>query len=153
MTIASEDFIITLEDGSTVDATLEMYDSGGFDYGNGHGVCLITENADGVRNEQPQDARYDSRFDTEETFREHALEYVKEHVRPTCKVTKKSDCDNWIPVEKALPKKCAIYIVTLNYETTDFCFYYPDKNKWGWGDKYRDDVVAWQPFPKPYKKQ
>ena len=150
MIIASEDFIITLENGERVYTTLEMYESGAFDYGNGHGVALIEE-CDNGPSEQTWDARYDSRFDTEETFKEHALHFVKEHVRPTCTVERVVSL--WVPVEKSVPKKSALYWVTLENGTVDFCFYYPDKEKWGWGNRYHDDVIAWQPLPKPYKKK
>ena len=77
-----EKFIITTEDGKTINMTLELLKSGSFDYGNGH--SLLLKECD--LNEQLFDARYDKRFNDEDSFRKHSLEFIREHVRSTCKV-------------------------------------------------------------------
>lgn len=77
-----ERYKVTTEDGKVIDMTLELTDHGGFDYGNGHSLILTEV---GI-NESIFDARYDKRFDNEESFRKNALKFVREHVRSTCKV-------------------------------------------------------------------
>ena len=79
-----EKFNVTTEDGEIINTTLELVNSGGFDYGNGHSLILTQE---GI-NKNIYDARYDRRFDNEQSFRKYALEFVKENVRDTCKVEK-----------------------------------------------------------------
>nr|WP_297765685.1 hypothetical protein [uncultured Butyrivibrio sp.] len=79
-----ERFKVTTEDGKVINMTLELAEHGGFEYGNGHSLILTEVGL----NESIFDARYDERFDTEESFRKHALEFVKEHVRSTCVVEK-----------------------------------------------------------------
>ncbi len=79
-----ERYKVTTEDGEAINMTLELTEHGGFEYGNGHSLILTQVGL----NESIFDARYDERFDTEERFRKHALEFVKEHVRSTCLVEK-----------------------------------------------------------------
>ena len=79
-----EKYKVTTEDGEVINTTLELVNNGGFDYGNGHSLILTQE---GI-NKNIFDARYDRRFDNEESFRKYALEFVKENVRDTCKIEK-----------------------------------------------------------------
>lgn len=58
----------------------------------------------------------------------------------------------WVSVKDRLPDKFSVYVVTLNYNTVDFCEYYPNKKQFGWKDKICDEVVAWMPLPEPYKE-
>ena len=62
-------------------ATLELVPSGCFPYGNKHAV-IFKRYEDGKQvGVDCYDARYNSKFDTEETFAENALEFVKKYFR------------------------------------------------------------------------
>ena len=58
----------------------------------------------------------------------------------------------WIECDDALPNKDGVYLVTLNYSTTDICEYYTNKKQFGLEGNICDEVVAWMPLPKPYRK-
>lgn len=57
----------------------------------------------------------------------------------------------WIPVTEGLPKKDGLYLVSVknehNRRYSKTCWY-SDKNWFA-----RQDVVAWQPLPEPYKAE
>ena len=81
--LAVAKFKVTDEEGHSYNYTLKMYKSGAFDYGNRHCIVLFNET---YKNEQLFDARYDSRFNTVESFRKYAYEFVRDQMRNTCKV-------------------------------------------------------------------
>lgn len=64
--------------------TLEMFDLGGFDYGNKHGLAMNIEGED----ERIFDVRYDQRFVNEKKFRKNAYEFVREWIRKDYEVIK-----------------------------------------------------------------
>lgn len=67
----------------------------------------------------------------------------------------------WIPCSERLPSESGEYICTLPFGDNDnnevyvwaLSFYngrfYDDDEEWGM--TFYDDVIAWQPLPKPYK--
>ena len=67
----------------------------------------------------------------------------------------------WIPVSERLPNRNGCYNVTRIIEgtrLTDVC-YFDGQNTWhrdtgvNHGRPYLNDVIAWQPLPKPYKEE
>lgn len=74
------------ENGKEIDRmTLELIKSGGFDYGNQHSLVLTSEK---YKTENLFDARYDSRFDNEETFHKYSYEFVRDYIRKDFEVEK-----------------------------------------------------------------
>ena len=69
-------------------AVLELIPSGCTAYGNRHAL-LFSTHEDGKRlgMEQCFDARYDRRFNTVETFKANALDFVREHLRDDFTIT------------------------------------------------------------------
>lgn len=69
---------------------------------------------------------------------------------------------NWNLTKNELPKKEGAYLVTrescdkvsvMNFDTSENIFYHSGYDKEGFPDvDYADDVIAWLPFPKPYKE-
>ena len=64
----------------------------------------------------------------------------------------------WIPCSERLPIKSGDYLCTIPLDEVDtytevLTFhkgrFYEDDDEWG--TTYHDDVLAWQPLPKPYK--
>ena len=62
----------------TTEMTAVLIDGMGFEYGNRHGLAVF--DSEGGR--QLFDARYDSRFNTVETFYENVLDFLKERYLP-----------------------------------------------------------------------
>ena len=60
---------------------LELVPSGCFAYGNEHAVIYEVYDGDTLVSDSCFDARYDHRFDSEETFNINALDFVKDQVR------------------------------------------------------------------------
>ena len=58
----------------------------------------------------------------------------------------------WRDINDKLPQKNGIYIVTLNNYCTDFCEFNVSTKKFGWMGQENNEVTAWMPLPKPYKK-
>ena len=76
--------------------------------------------------------------------------------------------NGWIPCSERLPEIYGEYLVTLELNWFDEILYATDEAKFVEGDGYVDDhwgtrngwnkckkcsVIAWQPLPKPYKKE
>ena len=78
-------FKVTDESGVVYNTTLKMYKSGAFQYGNQH--CLVLRN-ETLKTEDLFDARYDTRFNTVESFHKNSFDFVSANVRSTCKVEK-----------------------------------------------------------------
>lgn len=67
------------------------------------------------------------------------------------------DTDNWTPVSEGLPKKNGNYIISLEDAVDTFAIFF--NGKWfmlpvdSIARQYGEyEVIAWRPFPKPYKK-
>lgn len=63
--------------------------------------------------------------------------------------------NGWIPCSERLPDKYSVVLVTLKGGFTDFCWFRPDKNGFGWyakGWQPNDEVIAWQELPEPYRE-
>ena len=68
----------------------------------------------------------------------------------------------WTTIEEGLPTNNGKYLVTrtscddvvvMNFDTSENIFYWCGYDSEGLPDEeYADDVIAWLPFPKPYKK-
>ena len=56
----------------------------------------------------------------------------------------------WIECQKSLPTENGVYLVTLNYATTDFCYFDAEKKVFGWQGMVCDEVVAWMKLPEPF---
>jgi hypothetical protein len=60
----------------------------------------------------------------------------------------------WIPCSKRLPEEYHTYLVTKldpnpsKSTFTTLAYFYTEETGWD-----IDDVIAWMPFPKPYKKE
>lgn len=70
---------------------------------------------------------------------------------------RKADPDRWIPVSKRRPKPDETVIVTVVDPDTSAKVFSEEATYMGkkWTNAYGDNliVVAWRPFPKPYKKK
>lgn len=70
---------------------------------------------------------------------------------------------NWNLTKTLLPEKEGAYLVTrescdevsvMNFDTNENIFYRFGYDREGFPEvDYADDVIAWLPFPKPYKKE
>lgn len=71
--------------------------------------------------------------------------------------------DGWIPVEERLPEENITCLVTVEYSgfmrmygtwVTWFKTAHTEKNsgEW-WGDGTGGKIIAWQPFPEPYRPE
>ncbi len=76
--LAVEKFRVYDNDGYSSNFTLKLYKSNAFAYGNQHSLVLFNET---YKDEQLFDARYDSRFNTVESFHKYAYEFVRERIR------------------------------------------------------------------------
>ena len=74
--LARVSYACKTDNGKSFTLTASLYKSSGFDYGNGH-IISITEDAQYGYN-YGLDARYDSRFDTCDTFYTYILDVLKE---------------------------------------------------------------------------
>ena len=80
--IAQENFKITLEDGEKIAVSLELHESGAFEYGNKTCVAWY-ENG---KLKDTFDTRYERGCNSTVAFREWAVEFVKKQVRDTVRV-------------------------------------------------------------------
>lgn len=80
-----DEFIIKENDKEIDRMTLELIKSGGFDYGNQNAIVLSSKK---YKTKNLFDARYDNRFDNEETFHKHSYEFVRDYVRKDLEVEK-----------------------------------------------------------------
>ena len=80
--LATKKFIAKSSDESYA-ITLHLVPHGGFDYGNRHALLYNVQDLTTGKHfmEQGFDARYDSRFNTVESFNDHAYEFVKDQIR------------------------------------------------------------------------
>lgn len=78
--LAKKRFLLT-SDREQFDVTLELHQSGAFQYGNQHCILLRYNN----KKFEPHlfDARYDPRFNTVEGFNQNALEFLKQWSDPS----------------------------------------------------------------------
>lgn len=70
-------------------------------------------------------------------------------------IGKLPSAQQWVPVSERLPHKYGVYLVTvkgLEFNTTDFCKYFPATKEFAWGEPC-NDVIAWMPLPEPYKEE
>lgn len=75
-----------------------------------------------------------------------------------CKIKeKKKDPDRWIPVSERRPNQDETVIATVVDPNTSAKVFSEEATYMGkrWSNAYGDSlmVVAWRPFPKPYKKK
>lgn len=78
-----------------------------------------------------------------------------------------SNSERWVPVNERLPERATEVLVTVRYKYrkkeyvyVDLGRLYGDKNHGWWCasdeykiDKGREEIIAWMPFPKPYKAE
>ena len=76
--------VFTAKSGNEVyTITVELVPHGGFDYGNCHSLTYNMQDANTGRRfmEQVFDARYDSRFNTVDSFNKYVAEFVRDQIR------------------------------------------------------------------------
>ena len=68
----------------------------------------------------------------------------------------------WIPIEERLPESAGFYLITFkssmgNYIVCEMCY---RKNEDNWSENgvkpvclRNEEILAWMPLPKPYKKE
>ena len=80
--LATAKFVATSGD-EKYNITVELVPHGGFDYGNRHALTYNVQDVNSGRHfmEQGFDARYDSRFNTVDTFNKHVEEFVRDQIR------------------------------------------------------------------------
>lgn len=61
--------------------------------------------------------------------------------------------NEWIPMEKRLPKQYTYVLVTCDNEEVDYGFYYDGVWVLDIIDSEAYPVIAWQSLPEPYKKR
>lgn len=81
--LATAQFVATSGD-EVYNIKVELVPHGGFDYGNRHALTYNVQDAKTGKHfmEQGFDARYDSRFNTVDTFNKHVEEFVRDQIRP-----------------------------------------------------------------------
>lgn len=67
------------------DITVELTESGAFQYGNGHAVVIKYN--EGRYEPELWDSRYDKRFNTVESFNKHVYEFLRETRHPGLTIT------------------------------------------------------------------
>ena len=99
--ITVEKFKLTLEDGQEVIMRLELKKSGAFQYGN-QTYMAVYENDRFVNS---YDTRYQKGCGSKEAFHDWSLEFVKDYVRPTIKVSRYYDLVPMPGIEKFMEEK------------------------------------------------
>lgn len=64
------------------------------------------------------------------------------------------EAPSWIPCSEMLPAEGDDYLVTLINGLGDIEICVTPFGRFGWGSTFDDEeVIAWQPLPKPYKEE
>lgn len=85
-----------------------------------------------------------------------AKDIIRKHMNDGNDINVTAKDDGWIPVEKRLPEKKDVYLVT--YHPCYWDNVYPDiaigidtfRGKTTWAKKKFQKVIAWKPLPEPY---
>lgn len=85
-----------------------------------------------------------------------AKDIIRKHMNDSNDINVTAKDDGWIPVEKRLPEKKDVYLVT--YHPCYWDNVHPDiaigidtfRGKTTWAKKKFQKVIAWKPLPEPY---
>lgn len=88
-----------------------------------------------------------------------AKDIIRKHMNDGNDINVTAKDDGWIPVEKRLPEKKDVYLVT--YHPCYWDNVYPDiaigidtfRGKTTWAKKKFQKVIAWKPLPEPYRRK
>nr|DAF09732.1 MAG TPA: Protein of unknown function (DUF551) [Caudoviricetes sp.] len=88
-----------------------------------------------------------------------AKDIIRKHMNDGNDINVTAKDDGWIPVEKRLPEKKDVYLVT--YHPCYWDNVHPDiaigidtfRGKTTWAKKKFQKVIAWKPLPEPYRPE
>ena len=124
--IAEEKFIVTIpDDGTVLHYLITLSKSGGFAYGNG--TCVRVHDDYPGTQDRYYDTRYETGCSTVEGFREWALKYLRNNLRPDCKIER--DVPKPTRPRKTTRKEYAVHFKSNDGKEEHVAGHYADKKR------------------------